>query len=1012
MPYNPEWLMKKDEEEEEKQIEAVGQTQIATQPQTGQTGQTGYNPDWLTGKATTQLQQPDLTKPPETPELEQPETGYKTEWLTGKKETELTPEAQQAQMFTQIGQEGYVSQEIDPEEREFKGFVWKLLGDYLQRGNFASANVADALLKGDGNLLGAAWRGLTGEEKRTYSDVLRGFGAHNTVAEVAGIVLDFALDPVTWIPFGAWLKAGTKGLKTSKVGQKVAKSKVGTTLTNVANNFYKLFDPAEGAPKELYKLKKFFHDTARYEEGKFLNKVEKWTKGIPKEQRELMTKIKEGKAILMKLSKKEKDTYLKLTNELQDIGKEAVRMGMMTKESFDKWSKTYTRFWIDGKSTLIDVSGTYGKAGALKERFFDSITDYNDFFIKMKDDIVKATTKEQAVNIATRPGPKGYKLFSKDAADAMSLSQLKSAISKKPLAEMDYGRLAAIRGIEHIREKYRVKFVKTAVDQFGTPLRRAAKLKALPEGTSVYIPRSLLSEKVFTGTDDVAQYISKIIDNPATKEELINIPVEIAQKLDDKLAKLGSEIPAKYLVPDDVAHYLNKAYVGLEVGGREVEEVVKAMYDPVLNMWKGMVTVMRPSFHIRNMTSNVWQAWMGGIPAQNLTTRHIQSIKMARKLNSTIKTKNLGELSYKTIRELAEKYGVVGKGWAGADIPHGVLMRMEEIFKGKTLGQKIDPMTFGRQAGRYIEDLSRGATFIDELVKSSQKSLGRAAMDAAERAAKYHFDYGEISAFEQKFMKRIVPFYTWMRKNIPTQFRELFEQPDKYSKLGKIHRGLSAIAKETKDESKFTPDWMQEMGYLKSPWKSEAGNPYYYYIDLPVKDLDSLFSVRDMVSGLAPMLKAPIELIWGVETFPEVGRKMTQPGYEYTYAPGWTVFLPESVQKSIGVTKWYDKYTGKQVLKMPKKSLYVIETIMPPLREVHTLMPQKVELLEDRALTRALGYPTGMQFRSVDVTRERTSLMAEANRLRREIIAHYKETGIMDISRKERLDEILLKFKK
>ena len=260
-------------------------------------------------------------------------------------------------------------------------------------------------------------------------------------------------------------------------------------------------------------------------------------------------------------------------------------------------------------------------------------------------------------------------------------------------------------------------------------------------------------------------------------------------------------------------------------------------------------------------------------------------------------------------------------------------------------------------------------------------------------------------------MKRILPFYTWARKNVPLQFSQILEQPRKYAKLGKFREFAEGFAKETKEEAKFTPEWMQEVGFIKSPWK-KGGKPLYFYTDLPIKDLDYLWNVRDIVSGMSPLIKFPIEYFYGVKTFPTPGEPISKPGKEYTYAPGWMAILPEKIREHLGLKKTYDRLAGQEVVKISKLALYTLETILPMTRDLNMFYPQPIQLLQDKSLSRMLAYPTGMQWKILDVAQEQRNMIYEANQLRREITMHFKETGEISQDKQNRLNEIIMIFSK
>ena len=94
--------------------------------------------------------------------------------------------------------------------------------DYLSRPMYASAGAAKALVKGDENPLFEAWKGLKGEEKETYSDVLKEAGVENKVARgIVGFGLDVALDPTTYLG-GFAIKGALKTTKLAGAGAMAA----------------------------------------------------------------------------------------------------------------------------------------------------------------------------------------------------------------------------------------------------------------------------------------------------------------------------------------------------------------------------------------------------------------------------------------------------------------------------------------------------------------------------------------------------------------------------------------------------------------------------------------------------------------------------------------------------------------------------------------------------------------------------------------------------------------------
>ncbi|NTU69315.1 hypothetical protein HGB13_00585 [bacterium] len=99
--------------------------------------------------------------------------------------------------------------------------------DVMSRGNYMSANLAkDIADGGEFKPLQSAWRGLSGQDKTTYADVLATAGVDNKILRGGlGFVLDVALDPTTY--FGGTLIKGAgkvAGIAAKPVGQAIQKS--------------------------------------------------------------------------------------------------------------------------------------------------------------------------------------------------------------------------------------------------------------------------------------------------------------------------------------------------------------------------------------------------------------------------------------------------------------------------------------------------------------------------------------------------------------------------------------------------------------------------------------------------------------------------------------------------------------------------------------------------------------------------------------------------------------------
>jgi len=224
-----------------------------------------------------------------------------------------------------------------------------------------------------------------------------------------------------------------------------------------------------------------------------------------------------------------------------------------------------------------------------------------------------------------------------------------------------------------------------------------------------------------------------------------------------------------------------------------------------------------------------------------------------RRLNKTITTPN-GDISmYDVIRE-ANSRGVIDTGWWSTEGPETAGMKaMSKSEKAKswvtTLNPQKHPWTqfFVRQT-KLTDNTSRIMGFVDNLQKGDD--LGTAAT----KIKTYLFDYSELTPFEQKVMRNVIPFYTWLRKNVPLQIKESLKQPGKLATAGKYHEGIS---EEITPEN--TPRYLQKQASMLLP-----GGKSYLTPPMPYQDLGrlplSLEGMMEQLSNVNPLFRVPVEM--------------------------------------------------------------------------------------------------------------------------------------------------------
>ncbi len=164
-------------------------------------------------------------------------------------------------------------------------------------------------------------------------------------------------------------------------------------------------------------------------------------------------------------------------------------------------------------------------------------------------------------------------------------------------------------------------------------------------------------------------------------------------------------------------------------------------------------------------------------------------------------------------------------------------------------------LRFVRGSARITEHNARAALFINSMVD------GMSGAEAAQNVKKYLFDYSELTDFEKNVMRNIIPFYSWLRKNIPLQFQSLIERPAKYANVAKLYSELGDMSLETHGDDPPTPDYFMESLNVRLP-ENLGNQPTYIMPDLPFIDFETADGILDYDKwiGMAhPVVKMGIE---------------------------------------------------------------------------------------------------------------------------------------------------------
>lgn len=486
------------------------------------------------------------------------------------------------------------------------------------------------------------------------------------------------------------------------------------------------------------------------------------------------------------------------------------------------------------------------------------------------------------------------------------------------------------------------------------------------------------------------------------------------------------------LFDKEVGEVLNR--VAKATDPRNVSKIQKAFIN-FNSWWKGMAT-MTTGFHARNNISNQVTGWMvHGVEWFDIpktldanaaavyamkkadVTKALKEINMPEGMYNRLLNKRYGDYSLKELAEMQLKSGLLSEAQMGIDAKDAFNKFMKKPtwnpmsleFKGRDISQKL---------GGWIENSAKFKSFLidyNDILKGSKqmapdvaKATSDQALQYAERnAKKWWLDYSDLTEFEQKTMKNIIPFYSWLRKNIGNQLEGILIYPQTFSIFPKT---IDAMTYDDPDfDPESIPEWMRDLGMFPTGL-GMGEQKFLFRPDMPFMDLNKLpfafeegeFLPRfdpselkdDLVNAAHPAVKSLASL-------------MTAKGYDFfrkkdleddAPAPLFLRFLTKNVEtlqyldgilRLSGVEGFKPRVDENGKLRLNARWLSFLENNLPIIRnlnlviEMGTLVPGVEQAIEEATgykddyekadqIFRVLGSTFGVKFYPFDSEKAET----------------------------------------
>lgn len=335
-------------------------------------------------------------------------------------------------------------------------------------------------------------------------------------------------------------------------------------------------------------------------------------------------------------------------------------------------------------------------------------------------------------------------------------------------------------------------------------------------------------------------------------------------------------------------------------------------YDKAMGVWRRAATVVRPNFGFRQGVSNTAQmALMHGMGALHpVAGAEALSLLAGRGKDMKVRTLLGEEVIGAQLVDEANRLGIL-RGVSVEGIGPGANPRYQD-----KLIKSLDRAALARRFGgdnavtqgfvqfvngsfRYtdvpavVENWSRLTGYING------RRMGHAPEEAAKLVDKALFDYMHgLNAFETRWVKRVVPFYSYQRFALPFMAGVLAHTPGRVTNLAKTMDGffkawnsINSGTELNETERRVLPGWLLEQPQAFKGFNDQMKavfNTFNNFTPLDVLNLlptggDGMteqttaeYARKVGMAQLAPWVKIPVELLMEKDSF--TGRELEENG--------------------------------------------------------------------------------------------------------------------------------------
>jgi hypothetical protein len=343
--------------------------------------------------------------------------------------------------------------------------------------------------------------------------------------------------------------------------------------------------------------------------------------------------------------------------------------------------------------------------------------------------------------------------------------------------------------------------------------------------------------------------------------------------------------------------------------------------DKLTNTWRKMATIWNvPMFTARNGISNQYMKFTEGLLDPDASARVVSllsgqadSISVGGVEYTKDAFVNLAQRN-KVIQDIGDVAGVVGP----------------------QLGKKQSLFTRSASAvNQFVESTDRLAAFVTAM---ERKGLDPKAAGALVDKTMLDYAPEALTAFERNVMRRVVPFYTFSRRNTPHMLELLATKPGVLTPIGHAKQSGEAV---TGIDSQQMPDYLQNLFGIPLP----NGQVLSTGGILPIQDIERIVPqnpreyAREQLTAANPLLRDPLEFLFNKDLYRDTdiesfkGELRAAPDYVTLFdaavkkVPGASSVW-EQVKSSLGMA-YKEQSDGTQYLAMNPAAAKALKDLLP-----------------------------------------------------------------------------------